>query len=193
MGRRKAEDVLQRVATKTIRKAIREVRALKGLTNQDIADYLGWDARKVTSALVETSELRLVKAGEILEALHKIEPRKPEAQKIIEAAAPWLFMTLKPRRLPLMPAALIPRSDMGALAEFLAGTIAERTGAGKGRRERMRQDLLDALVSKQSELARYFVYQCIGRSPGAIADYRALLTAFGYQSIFDEIFLRRKG
>jgi hypothetical protein len=193
MGRRKAEDVLQSAAAEKIRQAIREARALKGLTNRDIANRLGWDVRRVTSALVSSSELRFVKAGEMLRALYEMAPREPEAQKLIDDAAPWLWATRRPRRLPPMPAALIPRSDMGALAEFLAGTIARRTGAGKARHEKMRQDLLDALVSRQSELARYFVYQCIGRSPGAIADYRALLTAFGYQNIFDEIFLRRKG
>jgi hypothetical protein len=158
---------------------------MKGLTNEDIADALGWEPRKVSNALLESHMLRAATARPILEALYRAEPLTQQTQSIIESAAGWLRHTRTVQWLPARPAVLIPAAQVGAFATFLADTIAERTGAGKTRRDRIHRDLQDALGKTRKELASNFatfwLHQFI--ASGRKIDLAALLTACGYPDI----------
>ncbi len=167
---------------------------MKGLTNEDVADSLGWEPRKVSNALLESHVLRVATARPILEALYKARPLTEKTQSIIESAAIWLRHTRAVQWLPPRPAVLVPSSQVGALAAFLADAIAETTGAGKARRDRIHRDLQDALGKKREELASSFatfwLHQFI--ASGRKVDLAALLTACGYPDIPAKT-LRAKG
>jgi len=183
--RPKAKDALQPDAAKNVRGAIRKVRTMKGLTNEEIADSLGWEPRKVSNALLESHMLRAATARPILEALYRARPLTDKTQSIIESAAIQLRQTTAVQWLPPRPAALIPAAQVGALATLLADTIAERTGARKTRRDRIHRDLQDALGKKRKELAANFatfwLHQFV--ASGRKIDLAALLTACGYPDI----------
>lgn len=192
MGRPKAEDVLQDLAAKKIREAIREVRALKGLTNKGIAKVLRWTVRQVTGALVDSSKLRAVKAAKILEALCAMKPQKREAQEVIRSAISLLTATVGPR--PPMPAVLMPSTEIGVFADFIADIVARSPGIGEKRREAISRQLRVALGHRKSRLTKNFVNLCIGRFAGTDAiDYKTVLTAFGYADIYTGFFSMRKG
>jgi len=53
MAGTKALDTLLDDAAAYVRQTIRDAKSLKGVTSQAIADYLDWDRRQVTSALVD--------------------------------------------------------------------------------------------------------------------------------------------
>jgi hypothetical protein len=158
---------------------------MKGLTNEDIADALDWEPRKVSNALLESHMLRVATARPILEALYKAQSSTEETQTIIESAAKWLRHTRTVHWLPTRPAVLIPAAQVGAFATFLADTIAERTGAGKVRRDRIHHELQHVLGKKRHELASNFatfwLHQFV--ASGRKVDLAALLTTCGYSDI----------
>lgn len=158
--RPKAEDALQPNAAKKIREAMREVRSMKGLTNEDIADALGWELRKVTNALSSSRMLRVVAAKPILLALYEAKLQTAKTQKRIESAAELLVSTTTAKPLPPMAAALIPTYQIRSFAAFLADQIAKKPGVGKARRDALERDLRDALWSKQKQLAKHFLRFC---------------------------------
>jgi hypothetical protein len=129
-----------------------------------------------------------------MQALYDAKPRTAEAQAVLRNAAPWVTWTRVRQSLPFMPAVLIPHTEIGALAYYLAAAIAERTGSGSPRRERLREELHSALVAKHRELARNFVWFCIGRFPVAPPiDYKSVLCEFGYSDVYAEFFAPEGG
>lgn len=197
MGRPRTEDVLDDVAAREIREAISEVRGLKGVTNAKIADFLGSDVdvRWVTNALAKASKLRASKAEALLDGLAKMEPRTREAQKRIEAARPWLDLTIVARYHPPKPAAVIPSKDIAALATLLADALAasmKKRPSRRPQRARLRDALKRALSSARLAMATTFADRYGVRfTAGDYLAYIAALRDFGDPERFDRIFLRR--
>ena len=198
MGRPKAEDVLDDFAAGEVREAISDVRGLKGVTNTEIADFLGSDVdvRWVTNALAKASKLRASKAKAILDGLAKMEPRTREAQKRIEAARPWLNLTIAARYRPPEPAAIIPSKDVAALATLLADGLAaslKKHPSRRPQRARLRDALKRALLSARLAMSSTFAdrYEVLFVAGGYLA-YVAALRDFGDPERFNRIFFRRR-
>ena len=198
MGRPRAEDVLDDFAAREVREAISDVRKLKGVTNTEIADFLGRDVevRWITNALAKASKLRASKAKAILDALAKMEPRTRDAQKRIEAARPWLDLTIAARRRPPEPAAIISSRDVAALATLLAEALAtslKKRLTRRPQRARLRDALKRALSSARLAMATSFADRYEVRfTAGNYLAYEAALRDFGDPNRFDRIFLRRR-
>jgi len=190
MAGTKALDTLLDDAAAYVRQTIRDAKSLKGVTSQAIADYLDWDRRQVTSALVDSSKLRAPKAAAMLKALSKLEPHDRAANRTIEAALRVLSLSL-PR--PLRPAVLIPKSQVATLAAFLADTLAKRPGVGKAHRQNLETNLRAALSNKRDELADNFLLWFQIRTTSATAiGYGRTLSELGHSARFRTIFRTRE-
>jgi hypothetical protein len=194
----KAPDTLREDAAQFVRQAIRDVRALKSLTNQKIARRLRWDVRRVTSALVDSSRLRQRKAREILKALSShiklsddrryLEPNDREAARLIEKALSYLRFTETPAI--RLPAVLIPKGEVTRIAAFLASELASRKPGIQ--REALERELRGVLARKRNDLAGAFAFWWRIVSTSATAPgYAKALSEFGDPDVFAGIFRSR--
>jgi hypothetical protein len=198
MARPKAEDVLDDFAAREVREVISDVRRLKCVTNTEIAEFLGSDVdvRWVTNALAKASKLRASKAKAIIDGLAKMEPRTREAQKRIEAARPWLNLTIAARHRPPEPAAIIPSKDVAALATLLAEALAaslKKRPTRRPQRATLRNALKRALSNARLPMATTFADRYEARfTAGGYLAYVMALRDFGDPKRFDRIFRRRR-
>jgi hypothetical protein len=131
MGRGPARDRLPDYLARVARSVARSVRDGKGLTNQDVADRLGWsDARRVRDILARERHLRAANIEVLLKALRDEKPRvgslyerhahaAARGKKLIETVMVGVETSRR------VPSALIPKWAIRSVADYLAHTISQ--------------------------------------------------------------------
>jgi hypothetical protein len=130
-----------------VRALVRAVRGLTKTTNQDLADHLGWDVRKVTDALTEGRTLLAERALALARASAEARPAKgrPQGNALDNMRAQGLLLdfwrradwvrTYRDRSRPA--AALIPIAEADRLAEALSKVVASVNGVRIGEQKQM--------------------------------------------------------
>lgn len=109
---------------------------MKGLHNENIAEHLGWDPRRVTNALTKKRTLPTATAFDLVEAVREIGNRNGrkgrDAVALLWPVATQADWYTKIRETTRTPAALILPGDVGRFAELIAQVVAGVNGVRIG-------------------------------------------------------------
>jgi len=173
MGRGVSRDRLSGDAAKCVRGTVREARKLKGVTNAQISEHLGWeDPRRVIDMLAEGRPLRQANAQILLVGLLEMQPRNAKADKLLREV-----MKLVGPFWP--PPALIASWAFDEFAEHLADELSRKPGIGVKHRKDFARDVRYAVGRTARRMAGSFFETCWTRWWGQpIAG--EVLRLFGY-------------
>jgi hypothetical protein len=194
MGRRPSRDRLTDEEAKLLRLAARHVLKLKGLTQQQLANDLRWELRRVVDTLAKGRPLRAPNAEKLFRALRKARPRRKtrsrsssqdqatvtNANRIVDAA----LASLDKR--PLPPAALVPRWAVRNVAEYLAYTMSQLQPAVGAKARKLVAEGLERALNGAAPSMTFMFCQLFGdwtesRAVRAAVDgYRKELLAMGF-------------
>jgi hypothetical protein len=153
---------------------VRATRAAKAVTNQQIADALGWDVFRVANALRErragTDTLLAETAYSILEGLHtahgavySAEARTAHraVERILSARSEWEWVR-RYRTRTEAPGVFLVRTDVDRLAALLADDVATQIGAGPKVRAQIEAALARALLRNEADMALSWFSKVLG-------------------------------
>jgi hypothetical protein len=163
MPRGPARDRLPDELAARFRDAVERARQEKGLTNDDLAQYLKWDVRNVTNAMQAGRSLRAPNAGRLLKALYTLPARGEDGRRLTDSEAIQSGRRVAARLAPISrelanhnvkrwPAALIASYDLELFADLLAEAIVRRSGFSERKRPLIKSAVVHALAANTGEL-----------------------------------------
>lgn len=143
MARTKDPTGLTAEEREEFRELIREVKEATGVTNQEIADQLGWTLDKVNNALRNSAAVRAGTAMELIDGLLRSVPRgrrTREASHALAKLSSYFISGGMPRWVQRYhertssPAAFIVPSDVDRLSGLIADEIVASPGFSRAKR-----------------------------------------------------------
>lgn len=154
MGRGISRDRLSDETAKRVREVLREARKLKGITNAQITEHMGWeDPRRVIDMLAGGRPLREANAHALLIGLLEMRPRNAVADKLLREEMKLVGPFWA-------PPVLIASWAYDEFAEFLANELSRKPGIRAKRCEEFARNVRYSIGRTARGMAGSFFNDC---------------------------------